>query len=236
MSDKLKKVLICSDSFGLVDPDYPNLHFSEKILNTTPPVFELHNLSHGGDSNALIVLQLMQGLQFNPDFVILSFTSPHRHEVDKQYKIYPYPTELTLEAFKVFRHNRYNTTIVGNDETDLILVDQWNSQVISSDFEILKNYFLIHYCLQTLEQKKIPFCFSLGGLGVPLGNQDYNSIIDKNYIKNQILTYSDQLLKINLWNHNCGQFRPYFHVSDDSVQEAFANECLFHLKKASIIP
>jgi hypothetical protein len=229
---ELKKVLICADSFGIIDPDFPDLHFSEKILDNTPPVFELHNLAHGGDSNALIVLQLLQGLQFDPDFVILLFTSTHRHVIDKNKNVH-YPKDVSVDALKEFRHDRYATssTVVLGKESISNLIDNWNTTVISDEFEIMKNYFLIHYCFQLLEKKNIPFCYSLGGMG----KVDYSSIVDKNFIKNHINEYSSQALKINLWNHHCNQPRPYFHVNDDSIQSAFANECIHHLRNANIL-
>lgn len=228
---ELKKVLICADSFGIIDPDFPDLHFSEKILDNTPPVFELHNLAHGGDSNALIVLQLLQGLQFDPDFVILLFTSTHRHEIDKNTNVY-YPKDVSVDALKEFRHDRYTTScVMKNNESVSKLIKEWNGMLISDEFEIIKNYFLIHYCFQLLEKQNIPFCYSMGGMS----KVDYSSIIDKNFIKNHINEYSSQALKINLWNHHCDQPRPYFHVNDDIIQSAFANECIHHLRNANIL-
>jgi hypothetical protein len=229
-SNNLKRVLICGDSFGVIDPEYPDLHFSEKILNASPPVYELNNLCHGGDSNALIVLQLMQGLQFNPDFVILLFTTPHRHEVDNDDNIY-YPTDVSLEALQSFRHERYTTTCCINDAGRSKLINSWNAEIISDDFEILKNYFLMNYCFMLLEKHRIPFCYSVGGMA----STDYSSVIDKNFIKNYLNDYSSLALKINLWNHKSNNRRPYFHVDSDQVQSAFANECLSRLRNANIL-
>lgn len=231
-SNNQKTVLICGDSFGVTDPDFPDLHFSEKILNATPPVFELHNLCNGGDSNGLIALQLMQGLQFNPDFVILLFTTPHRHEMDKDTGVY-YPTEVSLPALKAFRHDRYTTTCYVNDKTsdNSKLINDWNTKIVSDDFEILKSYFLMNYCFQLLEKHNIPFCYSVGGMA----STNYAPIINKNFIKNYLNDYDTQSLKINLWYHNSNKPRPYFHVEDEEVQSAFANECLYHLRNAKIV-
>lgn len=234
----MKTVLICGDSFGVTDPDFPDLHFSEKILNSTPPVFEMHNLSHVGDSNALIALQLLQGLQFKPDFVILSFTTAHRHEIDNNPNLH-YPTDLTPEALRAFRHERYLSSVnflnPKNPRQDIgRAIRFWNAEVISDDFEMLRNYFLIHYCFLLLEKENIPFCYSIGGM-VHQNTVNYAAVVDKNFIKNYLTDYADQALKINLWNHNCGNDRPYFHCDDDNIQTAFANECLFHMRKAGIV-
>jgi len=45
------RILVCGDSFSITDPDYPGLHWTEKILNFSPD-FEIANLSYGGCSNA----------------------------------------------------------------------------------------------------------------------------------------------------------------------------------------
>jgi len=66
------KILICGDSYCVPDPEYANLHWSEKILSSSQQT-EIINLAYGGCSNALIALQLMQGLRFNPDFIIFFF-------------------------------------------------------------------------------------------------------------------------------------------------------------------
>jgi hypothetical protein len=45
------KILVVGDSFCVTDPSFPNLHWSEKLLNLSPEI-ELLNLAHGGCSNA----------------------------------------------------------------------------------------------------------------------------------------------------------------------------------------
>ena len=75
------KILICGDSFCVTDPKFPKLHWSEKLLELSSDI-EVYNLSMGGASNALITMQLMQGLKLKPDFIILSFTNEHRYEKD----------------------------------------------------------------------------------------------------------------------------------------------------------
>ena len=82
------KVLICGDSYCVTDPDFPGLHWSEKILNFSPD-FEIANLAYGGCSNAMIALQLSQGLTLTPDFVILCFTNESRYELDKDVNALP---------------------------------------------------------------------------------------------------------------------------------------------------
>ena len=232
VNKKDNKVLVCGDSFFTLDPDFPGLHWSEKLLASTPPTYELHNLSHGGDSNALISLQLMQGLEFKPDFVILSFTTAHRHELDNNKNACPH--DFTLESINASRINRYKSTsqLENMTPSQIEMFEQWSTLIISDDFEILKNYFIICHCLTLLEKEKIPYCYSLGGFSYAANPF---LIIQNNFIKNYFTETSDKCLKINLWNYIAHKMRPYFHVDDESVQTSFANECRYHLKNAGIV-
>jgi hypothetical protein len=59
------KVLICGDSYCTNDTDYPGLHWTEKMLAQSAQL-EICNLAHGGCSNAMILLQLLQGIKIQP--------------------------------------------------------------------------------------------------------------------------------------------------------------------------
>ena len=206
------KVLVCGDSYSVTDPKFPGLHWSEKLLAMSAGV-EVCNLSVGGCSNALITLQLMQGLKLNPDFVILSFTNEHRYESDGNIESVPF--NLTADSISAYIKERYKP-----DPTCAMLS-------LSENFEKIKNYFYIMLCLQTLKEKKLNFCFSLGGFEY---QQDYTALLRSNFIENNIPNYSNHELSLNLWYH--GQKKsPYFHVDKEEVQMLFANECLLHLNK-----
>jgi hypothetical protein len=209
------KILVCGDSYSVTDPDFPGLHWSEKILNFSSK-FELFNLAMGGCSNAMITLQLLQGLNLNPDFVILSFTSDHRYELDND--IDALPTDLTALGLSTYQKTRYTTNVYMKDRG----LKQQLAAKNSANFEKLKNYFYISFCLQTLNQHNIPFAFSLGGFEY---KQDYSALINSNYMYNFIKDYTDNELKTNLWYHG-SKPRPYFHVDDNKVQTLYANECI----------
>jgi hypothetical protein len=222
-----KKILICGDSFGVTDPDYPGLHWSEKILNFSSN-YEIINLSTGGCSNALITLQLLQGLKLNPDFVILSFTAPGRYEYDNNKSAIP--TDITGDGIAHYIKKRYTSnTFESNKEKNKITV-QWVDGCSSDNMEHLKNYFMILFCLMTLKIEKIPFCFSLGGFEY---SQDYALFLKNNYIKNSILEYQECEIFTNLWAHVDHNTRPYFHVADPAVQTLYANECIKHIEKTN---
>lgn len=207
------KTLICGDSYFVTDPTFPGLHWSEKLLGMSEEI-EICNLSYGGCSNALITLQLMQGLKLNPDFVILSFTNEHRYEADGDIESVPF--NLTAESISAYIKERYKTNPLGNKLLSL-----------SENFEKIKNYFYIMFCLQTLKEKKVNFCFSLGGFEY---QQDYTALLRSNFIENNISDYTQHELSLNLWYHG-QKSSPYFHVDKEEVQMLFANECFSHLNK-----
>jgi hypothetical protein len=162
------KILTCGDSFVNTDSDFPGLHLTEKILDFSS-YFELINLSFGGCSNAMITLQLLQGLNLNPDFVILSFTNEHRYESDGDIESVPF--NLTANSISAYIKERYKP-----NTTSTLLT-------LSENFEKIKNYFHIMFCLQTLKEKKVNFCFSLGGFEY---QQDYTALLRSNFIENNI--------------------------------------------------
>ena len=210
------KVLICGDSYCVTDPDFPGLHWSEKILNFSPD-FEIANLAYGGCSNAMIALQLSQGLTLTPDFVILCFTNESRYELDKD--VNALPKDLTALELANYQKNRYTTNMYGDHNKD---IDRWMAGNCSDNLEKIKNYFYICFCLQTLKHKNIPFAFSLGGFEY---QQDYAALINSNYMCNLLRDYADYEIKTNLWFYG-RKVRPYFHVDDENVQTLFANECI----------
>jgi hypothetical protein len=215
------KILVCGDSFSATDPDFPGLHWTEKILDFSPD-FEVCNLAHGGCSNAMITLQLLQGLNLNPNFVIVAFTNENRYELDKDPSILP--TDLTVQGLSTYQHNRYTTNMYVKDAG----IEKWMAGKCSENFEKLKNYFYISFCLQTLRQHNIPFAFSLGGFEY---QQDYTALINSNYVYNFIKDYTANELKTNLWYYG-SESTPTYHVSNDQVQTLYANECIMRINTA----
>ena len=216
----MKKILICGDSFCVPDKAFPNLHWTEKLLAMSAHI-EIWNFASRGASNALITMQLLQGLKLQPDFVILSFTGEHRYEKDRDEHAVPY--DLNPESISAYLRNRY-----------LHLIDANLTNTLSTNFEKIKNYFYIIMCLQTLTMRKIDFCFSLGGFEY---RQDYASLLRSNFLRNDIMDYAQNELAINLWEHMVTNPRdsvqPKFHVRKEEIHTLFANECLARVEKAT---
>jgi hypothetical protein len=213
------KILICGDSYCITDSDYPNLHWSEKLLGFSSEI-EIINLAFGGCSNALIALQLAQGLKLNPDFVVLSFTSDRRYELDKN--VNAIPKKIDGDSIAQYIKERYTTNNYNVDDLSDKAIKQYILDGSSDNFETLKNYFYISFCLTTLAYKNIPFCFTLGGFEF---KKDYVNFLNSNYIENSIINFSNNQLNTNLWYFGNKQ-RPYFHVDRDDVHELFAQEIL----------
>lgn len=216
------KILVCGDSYCVTDPAYPNLHWTEKIVSSSSS-YEIINLAYGGCSNTLIALQLMQGLRFDPDFVIFSFTSNDRYEFDRDSSAVP--TSLTQWDIASYLKDRYTTSTFALSPEQEHAYKLWKVHS-SDDLERIKNYFYICFCLMTVKSRNIKFCYSLGGFEF---QQDYAAFLNRSYLKNLFFDFQNNQISTNLWYHG-QKSKPFFHVDDDRIQSLFANECMerFH--------
>ena len=71
----MKKLLVVGDSFMRPDPGFPGQHWSEML-----PEYEIIMRSISGCTNGMIAYQFFQGLDLNPDAVVIGFTMPDRIE------------------------------------------------------------------------------------------------------------------------------------------------------------
>ena len=248
----MPKILLCADSFGSTDPQYPGLHFSEKIQQKVKNC-EIINLSQSGGSNFLIELQLHQGLQFKPDAVILLFTSPNRttfqshlsdffkkklfeqSKHDKHFnhqhywsKVKNHNTRKYLSSAQIDTHSMFN-------EDDFV---QRAKKYFKDGFSLeqnsindLKDYFTVINLLNLLKLNSIPFCFSLGGMiyNRPWHEDFRTRILSDNHLTDELNDHMTQSISLNLWDH----FQlegPCFHVNDHDIQLRFADECIEKLK------
>lgn len=220
-TNEMKKILICGDSYAITDPDFPGLHWTEKMLDKAADI-EVWNFAYGGASNGLICLQLLQGLEFDPDFVIMIFTDHTRYEVDRDTEHMPY--QLDQQALIEHMKQRYTTNMYTNLGEKNDIINNFLQNAVSDEFAKLKNYFLISFCLQTLEQRGIPFCYSLGGF--EHFQQNYKHNIRTHFHKDLFDQYTSKEIPINLCYGGPQVKRPYFHVTNPAVHELFANFCM----------
>jgi hypothetical protein len=71
----MKKLLVVGDSFMHPDSGFPGQHWSEML-----PEYHIIMRSISGSSNGMIAYQFFQGLQLDPDAVVMGFTMPDRIE------------------------------------------------------------------------------------------------------------------------------------------------------------
>jgi hypothetical protein len=250
-----KRILICGDSFGISDSRYPELHFSEKISKKINQC-KVINLCRGGSSNSLIEIQLHQGLALEPDCVILLFTNIWRNEYEisvshffnEKAKLTNSHNTGVNEDIINFNNQKYltrafwswnNKNIPSGDLIhDIIKINDQLDLYESTDLKIIKNYFSILAMLNLLKIKNIPFCFSLGGLDNNVNpqykNTEYdklkNKILPDHFLPNELEVFMSQSTDINLWDHVTDHsIGPYFHVEDDAVHTAFADDCITKL-------
>lgn len=222
------KILVCGDSYCVPDPkNFPNLNWVEKISNHSSE-YEVYNMAYGGCSNAMIAYQILLGLSTNPDFVICSFTTDLRCEIDND--VESTPLDLSWKSLSKHLKQRFITNMYREkiDQEKIAVIDRWLAVARSDTFEKLKNYFMISFCLQTLEQKKIPFAFSLGGFEF---QQDCNKLIESTYVYDFFKDYIQHKIKINLWYFGRKSI-PWFHVDDDNAQSLFARECIIRIESS----
>jgi hypothetical protein len=208
------------------------LHLSEILANRSDD-FELLNMAYGGCSNALIVMQIMVGLRFNPEFVIVSFTSSGRYEVDNDVTFCPSSLEFLDLADWIKK--RYATNLHSSAAISPAMKKHMSE--CSDVFDTIKNYFFAVLALQLISKKGIPFCYSLGGLEFC---HDYTALVRESFLPNLLEQYHEQELFTNLWYHtekvvgsgfiSNGTKHPYFHVANEQVQTLFYNECLDKLQ------
>lgn len=226
----MKKVIVCGDSFCEVDPDYPDLHWTEKLLNNHEDI-ELINLSYGGCSNAMIALQLLYGLNLNPDFVILSFTSVSSRQVfkydfDEDPTVVPFDVNKSECVIEYIKSRFSNTNKIESEDKVPATVNFVNT--VGEDLETLKNYIHICFCLDTLYARGIDFCYSLGGIQV---KNNLDGFLKKQFLSDNLSRHKQNEISVNLWNHDDYTSKIYHHVPDDKIHTLFANECESHIWK-----
>ena len=248
----MSKILLCADSFGTTDHEYPGLHFSEKIQQKVKDC-EIINLSHSGGSNFLIELQLHQGLQFKPDAVILLFTNTNRITFQSHLSHY-YQKKLFREykRNKQFNHQYYWSKVKNHNTQKYLCSPQFDAYSMSNEdaftqkakkyfkdavfFEQdyindLKDYFTMINLLNLLKLNSIPFCFSLGGMSFnrPWHEDFRTRILSDNHLTDELNEHMSQSTSLNLWDYY-QDTGPCFHVNDHDIQLKFADECIEKLK------
>lgn len=222
-----KKILVCGDSFCIEDPRYPGLHFTDKIKNKYRA--DIINQSGGGASNSMIAVQFLHSMNFEFHSVIFSFTGNFRYEYDNDLNT---SMDLldSLSSVKQYMDNRYISSCVESNQT----VKQknkdtfsWRADVISDQFENIKQWMPVMLCISMCEQYQIPYCYSLGGI------EYQQHFLSELKLNKPLADTRAHTISCNLWDHydtskwttDSWLKEPYFHVADDVIQQTFADNC-----------
>jgi hypothetical protein len=200
---------------------------------------EIINLSVSAASNAMIQLQVNQGLGLNPDAVIVLFSEPRRMDFAANHDQNGNGNQSSVSGIRPIDIINFNVTnYVSSSQsglpTELKKLIAGIRLHQSDELEFVKQYFLIKSVLDHLSLKKINFCFSFGGFD-HAPNRYLKSpfdllkqgILEKHFLKNDLHQYQDRSISVSLWG-GVRDFSkgPKFHTDDDDVQSAFSNQCI----------
>lgn len=198
-----KKLLVVGDSFMLPDPEYLEHHWSEML-----PEYNVLMYSQSGSSNGMIAHQFYQGLEQNPDAVVLGFTEPNRIE----FKLIPHPgNNINNDRWATGSHCAINS--LQKTAAD------YYATTVCQDMQFFKNLILAKSLLLTLEKKKIPFAYTCNLLFNDLNNRTNEFLVD-----NYLGEFNQHKCSTNLATYPNWKASPGFHTDDPAWQQRFAQE------------
>lgn len=241
------RIVVCGDSFNASDDRFPGLHWADRLAP-----HEVFRLARGGASNFSIWHQVAQSLRFDPDLVLISFTSCPRVEYIAYeptfYSTLVEPWRAVLLKSKDFisgmlKHHHEETPIEGLRQleakiqkdvspishaipmSDTGVFEQWVDKFYIEPFDILKNYIYISSALNNLAENHVPCLATLGGFEKHRNSQVQHVTI--NFEK-----HNHVLQLANPWNtRHDGE--PVFHIADTQWHEQYAQRVLELAKEVS---
>jgi hypothetical protein len=188
------RILLCGDSYYDFDERFPGLHWADQLNQ-----HEVYRIARGGASNFSIYHQVQHAKFFNPDLVLISFTSIARIEYSKQ----PFdhfdlglPPEY-IDKQWLYRNTMYKNIEHANPGYNTQQYINWMPYYIE-EFESIKNGIYIKQSLDHLTKENIKFYYTLGG---------YNGSFD-------LGAHAQFDILPNSWDHSEKLSNPYFHIQD----------------------
>ena len=244
----MSRIVVCGDSFNTYDTRYPGLHWADQL-----GPHEVYRLARAGASNFSIWHQVVQSKKFNPDVVLVAFTSCPRVEfaiaepdffndilvpwvqntgrvvwdnivnIKHVEKPTASPRDLETKLRKKMEES-IDHAIPAGYKTDVF--DEWARKFYIEPFEVLKNYLYIKATLDHLEHVGIRHYATLGGYSSFVGTttQEIHIEFDK---------YASVLKLPNGWDHEQTLADPYFHIEDPAYHKNHAGVVLDLLSKAT---
>ena len=192
-----KKLLVVGDSFMHPDINFPGQHWSEML-----PEYEILMYSISGSSNGIITHQFYKGLECNPDAVVLGFTEPNRLE---------------------FKHKDGWITGAHQVQTSAeqkLLADNYRLHT-SEEMLLIRDCSIVRGLLSILENKKIPYAWTLNLLFNNLTNLPYPS---DPWVNRVLADFYYRMTPTNLATYQGWKSSPGFHTDDPVWQNRFAQE------------
>ena len=234
----MSRIVVCGDSFNTYDTRYPGLHWADQLAP-----HEVYRLARAGASNFSIWHQVVQSKKFNPDVVLISFTSCPRVEfaiaepdffsdilvpwvqstgrvvwnniVNIKHVEKPTANLRDLEAkLRKKMEESIDHAIPAGYKTDVF--DEWARKFYIEPFEVLKNYLYIKATLDHLAQAGIQHYATLGGYTDFVGTTTQEICIEFDQ-------YASVLKLPNGWDHEQKLADPYFHIEDPAYHKNHAD-------------
>jgi hypothetical protein len=231
------RIVVCGDSFNTYDTRYPGLHWADQL-----EPHEVYRLARAGASNFSIYHQVLQSKKFNPDVLLISFTSCPRVEfaiaepdffsdilvpwvqstgrvvwnniINFRHVEKPTATLRELEQrFRKKMEESVDHAIPAGYKTDVF--DDWARRFYIEPFEVLKNYLYIKATLDHLAQHNIRHYATLGGYKDFVGTVVQDQMIEFDQ-------YASVLQLPNGWDHEQKLHDPYFHIEDPEYHQHHA--------------
>lgn len=191
-------IYICSDSFGVSDPDYG--HCWTDILAKR---FSIVNLSHIAATNLLIAKQVDRALQARARFVIVQCTAVTRGE------------KRWGDGYLPFSYHTASPVTTPFDSRQLQILKDYFAEFFDLELAVYQNQITIEHTLQKLVDSGTPFLFDQGGFEHRAFEGAATGYFDK------FFTYRSE---INLWDYaRTRKYRPYFHITDPAIHQNVAD-------------
>lgn len=192
-----KTLLVVGDSFMHPDADYPGQHWSEML-----PEYEILMCAVSGSSNGIIAHEFFQGLDHSPDAVVLGFTEPNRIE-------FKYQNTWITGAHKIKATQQQR-----------LLADTFRIHA-SDEMLMIKDCGLVRGLLSVLEQRQIPYAWTLNLLFCNLAQLPFPS---DPWVNKILSDFFYRMIPTNLATYQEFKMKPGFHTDDPEWQKRFADQ------------
>lgn len=191
-------IYICSDSFGVSDPEYGRC-WTDILAER----FQTVNLSQIAATNLLIAQQVDRALDAQAKFIIVQCTSVTRGE--KRWK----------DGWAPFSYHTASEITTPFDPRQLRILKDYFVEFFDLDLAVYQNKITIEHTLQKILESDTPFLFDQGGFEHPGYGNSGAIYFEK---------FKQYRSRVNLWDHAQNrQYRPYFHITDLAVHQSVAD-------------